>query len=122
MRIQTLFYCPHRLIVLFTFTLFMLCTSASLFVLSAQTHKLSKKELRIALIDSIYHAAILNGLDPKDPLQYDFFFTDVTKKHIENLKEKLLQDSFEIIRFGPDDYKTQVDKIWHLQTRKVKIY
>jgi len=122
MRIRSLLSFPHHFIFLITITFLILCCSARIADLSAQSHKLSKKELRIALVDSIYDAAILRGLNPKDPLQYDYYFTDATEKHIENLKEKLEQDSFEIIKLSPGDYVTQEDKIWHLQARKNKVY
>ena len=122
MRTYTHFSFPYHFLFSFTIAGFLVCSSSTTFYVSAQSHKLSGKELRIALVDSIYDAAILHGLDPKDSLQYGYYFTDATEKHLENLKKKLEQDSFEIIKFSSGDYATQENNIWQLEAREHKIY
>jgi tetratricopeptide (TPR) repeat protein len=62
----------------------------------AQDHKPSKKEIRIARIDSIYTMAERNELNTKEVLRYEFYFDDPQEKRLCDFASRMFQDSFEI--------------------------
>jgi tetratricopeptide (TPR) repeat protein len=78
--------------------------------LFSQTQKLSKQELRILQIDSVFEHAEANGIDTKQWLRYEYSFADPEKKQLDDLSEKLLRDSFEVISL---DLKK--DGLYHMQ-------
>ncbi len=82
-----------------------------------QCQKVSKQELRIVQIDSIFDNVESMGFDTKGMLRYEYYFTDPTRNQLESLSEKLEKDTFETTSLQPKE-----DKKWHLRLKKNEIH
>ena len=80
--------------------------------LFGQKHKLSKKEIRTAHIDSLFTSAEQNGLQTKGVLRYAFYFDDPIEKRLVAFAARMAIDSFEVGSLF------QKEKIWHLAIYK----
>ena len=83
----------------------------------AQSQHVSKKEVRVIQVDSIFNQAELQLGGTNQRLRYDYYFTDRDKEQLQDLSEKLTNDSFEIISLGQLEKKK-----WQLQAMKHQMH
>jgi tetratricopeptide (TPR) repeat protein len=58
----------------------------------------AQDNIRIANINSIFDKMELQGVDTKKPLLFGYFFYDKDKSKLENLKNELLNDNYQLVR------------------------
>ena len=101
---------PHLLFSLSRLKSLILLVTGTLFLCQAQSQQVSKKELEEIKIDSIFDQAGLHLSGTNQRLRYDYYFIDREKEPLEELKEKLVKEAFEIITLEQTEKKK-----WQLQ-------